>query len=171
MTIDALICKISAFHFGCFIYGSLSGIRPLTSVISGSDNSNQFSFILKFSNQSLLTYIRVILRCTFSLFTISVREYSERITCPKCAWEFRKKRLLYYHLLYFYPQKRCISSFLDKKTQKNVIHPIQKPLSGRRPSHTRGHNTPSFCFTCLWQVCFLLYQKPMRPYIFCIIPW
>ena len=40
------------------------------------------------------------------------------VTCPKRTCEFRKKRLLYYLLLYFHPQKRCFSLFLTKKLKK-----------------------------------------------------
>ena len=54
------------------------------------------------------------------------------VTCPKRTWEFRKKRLLYYLLLY--PRKRCFSSFLTKKTRN---------FSGALPwTHWGAHSTP-----------------------------
>ena len=91
MTIDALICKIyipivlsdicyfvlkAAFHFGSFMYGSVSGMRPLYAVSNGADNSNQFSFILRFPSHSLLTYICLLFRCTFSFVYIFIKEFS-----------------------------------------------------------------------------------------------
>ena len=91
MTIDALIYKIYflcffwclifvlkvAFHFGSFIYRSVSGMRPLSSVNNGSDSSKQFSFTLKsLSHCSIFVYFSDVFTFFLCLFIFSIREYS-----------------------------------------------------------------------------------------------
>ena len=67
----------AAFHFGSFIYRSVSGMRPLSSVNNGSDNSKQFSFTLKFlSHCSIFVYFSDVFTFFLCLFIFSIREYS-----------------------------------------------------------------------------------------------
>ena len=67
----------AAFHFGSFIYRSVSGMRPLSSVNNGSDDSKQFSFTLKFLNHcSIFVYFSDVFTFFLCLFIFSIREYS-----------------------------------------------------------------------------------------------
>ena len=67
----------AAFHFGSFIYRSVSGMQPLPSVNNGSDNSKQFSFTLKFlSHCSVFVYFPDVFTFFLCLFIFSIREYS-----------------------------------------------------------------------------------------------
>ena len=63
------------------------------------------------------------------------------VTCPKHTWEFRKKRLLYYLLLYFHPWKRCFSLFLTKNSKFLGDLPPE-PLPGLCPWPTGGLTEP-----------------------------
>ena len=67
----------AAFHFGSFIYRSVSGMRPLPSANNGSDNSKQFSFTLKFwSHCSIFVYFSNVFTFFLCLFIFSIREYT-----------------------------------------------------------------------------------------------
>ena len=52
----------------------------------------------------------------FLLFIFSIREYSCNVSQTYLKFQ-KKKRLLYYLLLYFHPRKQYFSSFLTKKLE------------------------------------------------------
>ena len=92
-------------------------MRPLSSVNNGSDNSKQFSFTLKFlSHCSIFVYFSDVFTFFLCLFIFSIREYSCNVSQTYLRVQ-KKKRLLYYLLLYFHPWKRCFSLFLTKKLE------------------------------------------------------
>ena len=107
MTIDALICKIY-FFIVCSLF------------CCDFENSNQFSFILKFSSHCLLTYIHLLLRWTFSLFTFSIREYSCNV--HQTYLKVQIKTIVVLSFIVFLPLETMVLLVSDKKTQKSIYH-------------------------------------------------
>ena len=162
----------AAFHFGSFIYRSVSGMWPLSSVNNGSDNSIQFSFTLKFlSHCSIFVYFSDVFTFFLCLFIFSIREYSCNVSQTYLRVQ-KKKKLLYYLLLYFHPWNWCFSSFLTKKLENFggfcPLNPYQgfalDPLGGsQHPPDPQLFYVPSACS-------FFALQKTDAPIFFLYYP-
>ena len=130
MTIDALICKIqyifycfiwclifvlkAAFHFGSFIYRSVSGMWPLSSVNNGSDNSKQFSFTLQFlSHCSIFVYFSDVFTFFLCLFILSIREYSCNVS--QTYLRVQKKTIVVLSFIVFSPLETMFFFVSHKK--------------------------------------------------------
>ena len=163
----------AAFHFGSFIYRSVSGMRPLSSVNNGSDDSKQFSFTLKFLNHcSIFVYFSDVFTFFLCLFIFSIREYSCNVSQTYLRVQKKKNCCIIFYCIF----TLGIDVFL-RFSQKN-----SKILGGFAPwtptralpwTHWGAHSTPQTpsCFMCLRHVPFLLCKRPMHPHFFCIIPW
>ena len=164
----------AAFHFGSFIYRSVSGMRPLSSVNNGSDNSKQFSFTLKFlSHCSIFVYFSDVFTFFLCLFIFSIREYSCNVSQTYLRVQKKNDCCIIFYCIF-----TLGNDVFLRFSQKN-----SKILGGFAPwtptralpwIHWGAHSTPqtpSWCFTCLRHVPFLLHRKPMRSYFFCIILW
>ena len=109
----------------------------------------------------------------FLLFIFSIREYSCNVS--QTYLKFQKKNDC---CIIFYCIFTLGNNVFLHFSQKN-----SKILGGFAPwtppralpwTHWGAHSTPqtpSWCFTCLQHVPFLLCKKPMHPCFFCIIPW
>ena len=175
MTIDALICKIqyifycffwclifvlkAAFHFGSFIYRSVSGMWPLSSVNNGSDNSKQFSFTLKFlSHCSIFVYFSDVFTFFLCLFILSIIEYSCNVS--QTYLRVQKKTIVVLSCIVFSPLETMFFFVSHKKLkifwgicplnphQGFALDPLGGSLSPPRPPADVLHafSTFLFCF-------------------------
>ena len=131
----------AAFHFGSFIYRSVSGMRPLSSVNNGSDNSKQFSFTLKFlSHCSIFVYFSDVFTFFLCLFIFSIREYSCNVS--QTYLRVQKKKIVVLSFIVFSPLELMFFFVSHKKTWKfwGVLPP--EPLPGLCPGPTGGLTAP-----------------------------
>ena len=131
----------AAFHFGSFIYRSVSGMQPLPSANNGSDNSKQFSFTLKFlSHCSIFIYFYDVFNFFVCLFIFSIREYSCNVS--EMYLRVQKKTIVVLSFIVFSPSETMFFFVSHKKTQKCFGGSPPKPPPGLCPGPTGGWQCP-----------------------------